>query len=71
MQCAEGVRGLVSKVWRRLLAGRDEDGQVPHEFHRTMAKAGWLGITMLEEIDGKAGQASDPVVASGEHVAMS
>jgi hypothetical protein len=24
-----------------------------------MAKGGWLGITMLEEIEGKAGQASD------------
>jgi hypothetical protein len=40
MQCAEGVRGLVSKVWRRLLAGRDEDGQVPHDFHQTMDKGG-------------------------------
>jgi acyl-CoA dehydrogenase len=66
-----GVRALVGKVWGRLLAGRDEDGQFPDEFHRTMAKGGWLGMTMLEEIEGKTGQASDPVVTSEEHVAMS
>ena len=52
----EGVRALVSKVWGRLLAGRGQDGQFPHKFHRTMAKGGWLGITMLEEIEGKTGK---------------
>jgi len=31
---------------------RDEDGKFPVEFHRAMAEAGWLGITMPEEYGG-------------------
>jgi len=31
---------------------RDEDGKFPAEYHRAMADAGWLGITMPEEYGG-------------------
>ena len=31
---------------------RDQDGQFPHEFHRAMAEAGVLGLTMPEEHGG-------------------
>ena len=31
---------------------RDDDGVFPHEFHRAMADAGWLGITMPTEYGG-------------------
>jgi acyl-CoA dehydrogenase len=30
----------------------EEDKQFPHEFHAAMAEAGWLGITMPEELGG-------------------
>ncbi len=31
---------------------RDQDGVFPHEFHRSMAEAGWLGIAMPEAVGG-------------------
>ena len=31
---------------------RDSDAEFPHEFHRTMAEAGWLGIAMPEAVGG-------------------
>ena len=34
--------------WRQ----RDEDGQFPHDFHRAMADAGWLGLAMPEAYGG-------------------
>jgi len=33
---------------------RDRDGRFPHEFHRAIAHAGWLGICMPEEYGGAA-----------------
>ncbi len=30
----------------------DQSGEFPHEFHRAMADAGWLGITMPEHLGG-------------------
>jgi acyl-CoA dehydrogenase len=30
----------------------DEEARFPHEFHAAMAQAGWLGITMPEELGG-------------------
>jgi acyl-CoA dehydrogenase len=50
------IRDGVSAVVRRFDDGywleRDEDGHFPREFHRAMAEAGWLGITMPEEYGG-------------------
>ncbi len=31
---------------------RDRDGIFPHEFHQSMAQAGWLGIAMPESVGG-------------------
>ncbi|MFT6155613.1 MAG: acyl-CoA dehydrogenase [Neolewinella sp.] len=31
---------------------RDRDGVFPHEFHKSMADAGWLGIAMPESVGG-------------------
>src|SRR5437870_986315 len=30
----------------------EAEGRFPHEFHAAMASAGWLGITMPEELGG-------------------
>ena len=44
------IRDAVGSVVRRFddayWLARDEDGAFPREFHRAMAEAGWLGITM-------------------------
>ncbi len=48
----EGVRGVVRKFDDEYWLDRDEDGHFPEEFHRAMADAGWLGITMPEEYGG-------------------
>ncbi len=48
----EGVRAVVSKFDDDYWLARDEDGEFPREFHRAMAEAGWLGITMPEEYGG-------------------
>lgn len=31
---------------------RDNDGVFPHEFHKSMAEAGWLGVAMPESVGG-------------------
>ncbi len=50
------IRNAVAAVVSRFDADywleRDEDGSFPHEFHRAMADAGWLGITMPEAYGG-------------------
>lgn len=48
----EGVRAVVTRFDDEYWLARDEDGKFPHEFHRAMAEAGWLGITMPEEYGG-------------------
>ena len=48
----EGVRGVVSRFDDEYWLARDEDGEFPRQFHRAMADAGWLGITMPEEYGG-------------------
>jgi acyl-CoA dehydrogenase len=48
----EGVHAVVSRFDDEYWLTRDEDGKFPHEFHRAMAEAGWLGITMPEEYGG-------------------
>ena len=48
----EGVRAVVSRFDDEYWLARDEDGKFPFEFHRSMADAGWLGITMPEEYGG-------------------
>ena len=48
----EGVRSVVTRFGDDYWLGRDDDGAFPFEFHRAMADAGWLGITMPEEYGG-------------------
>jgi len=48
----EGVSAVVSRFGDKYWLERDEDGIFPHEFHKAMAEAGWLGITMPEEFGG-------------------
>ena len=48
----EGVRAVVTRFGDDYWLARDDDGEFPFEFHRAMADAGWLGITMPEEYGG-------------------
>ena len=48
----EGVRAVVTRFDDEYWLERDEDGVFPREFHKAMADAGWLGITMPEEYGG-------------------
>ena len=52
----EGIREAVLKICARFpdeyWLERDRDGVFPHEFHKTMADAGWLGVAMPESVGG-------------------
>lgn len=48
----EGVRAVASRFDADYWLARDADGVFPHDYHRAMADAGWLGITMPEEYGG-------------------
>jgi acyl-CoA dehydrogenase len=48
----EGVSAVVRRFGDDYWLARDEDGEFPREFHRAMADAGWLGITMPQEYGG-------------------
>jgi acyl-CoA dehydrogenase len=50
------IRAAVARLCERFgddyWLKKDEDGGFPHEFHRAMAAAGWLGIAMPPEYGG-------------------
>ncbi len=48
----ENVAGLCSRFDDEYWRDRDQTGAFPDDFHRAMAEAGWLGITMPEEYGG-------------------
>jgi acyl-CoA dehydrogenase len=48
----EGVSAVVRSFDDGYWLARDDDGEFPREFHRAMADAGWLGITMPPEYGG-------------------
>lgn len=48
----EGVAAVVKRFDAEYWLERDEDGEFPFAFHRAMAEAGWLGITMPPEYGG-------------------
>ena len=48
----EGVAAVVKRFDDEYWLARDEDGEFPFAFHRAMAEAGWLGITMPQEYGG-------------------
>ncbi len=48
----DNVAALCAKFDDEYWHDRDRTGEFPHDFHRAMADAGWLGITMPEEYGG-------------------
>ncbi|MXO89926.1 acyl-CoA dehydrogenase family protein [Pontixanthobacter aquaemixtae] len=48
----EAVLRLCSDFTDEYWLDRDESGEFPFEFHRTLAEAGWLGIAMPESVGG-------------------
>jgi acyl-CoA dehydrogenase len=48
----KGVNAVISRFDDSYWLERDDDGHFPTEFHRAMADAGWLGLTMPEEYGG-------------------
>ncbi len=48
----DGVAAVVQRFDDEYWLARDEDGEFPKDFHRAMAEAGWLGITMPAEYGG-------------------
>lgn len=48
----DGVNAVVRRFDDEYWLARDEDGEFPFEFHKAMAEAGWLGITMPTEYGG-------------------
>jgi len=48
----DGVGAVVRSFDDEYWLARDDDGAFPKEFHRAMAEAGWLGITMPPEYGG-------------------
>jgi len=48
----EGVGAVVRRFDDEYWLARDDDGEFPRDFHRAMADAGWLGITMPTEVGG-------------------
>jgi acyl-CoA dehydrogenase len=48
----EGVQAVVTRFDDAYWLARDDDGVFPYAFHEAMAEAGWLGITMPEDLGG-------------------
>ena len=48
----EAVARLCARFGDEYWLKKDEEGGFPHEFHRAMAEAGWLGIAMPEAYGG-------------------
>jgi acyl-CoA dehydrogenase len=48
----DGVSAVVKSFDDEYWLARDDDGEFPKEFHRAMADAGWLGITMPQQYGG-------------------
>ena len=52
----ESIREAVLKICSQFTDDywleRDREGVFPHEFHKTMAEAGWLGVAMPESVGG-------------------
>jgi acyl-CoA dehydrogenase len=62
----DGVRAVVTRFGDDYWLERDEDGNFPHEFHRAMADAGWLGITMPEAYGGSGLGVSEAAIMMHE-----
>ena len=51
-QIVDSVRRICDRVDDTWWLDKDRKAEFPHDFHRAMAEAGWLGITMPEEYGG-------------------
>jgi acyl-CoA dehydrogenase len=61
-----GVNAVVTRFDDEYWLARDEDGEFPREFHRAMAEAGWLGITMPSEYGGAGLGVTEAVIMMHE-----
>jgi len=50
----DGVKKVVDQFGDEYWSAREEEKTFPFEFHKAMADAGWLGITLPEEVGGAA-----------------
>lgn len=48
----EAVAKICSKFSDEYWAGHDESGVYPHELHAALAKDGWIGIALPEDLGG-------------------
>ena len=62
----EGVRAVASRFDAEYWLARDEDGVFPRDYHRAMADAGWLGITMPEKYGGSGLGVSEAAIMMHE-----
>src|SRR6516165_10722377 len=62
----EGVGAVVRRFDDAYWLARDDDGEFPTDFHRAMADAGWLGITMPPEYGGAGLGVSEAVIMMHE-----
>ena len=62
----EGVGAVVRRFDDEYWLARDDDGEFPTAFHRAMADAGWLGITMPPECGGAGLGVSEAVIMMHE-----
>src|SRR4051794_41881809 len=52
LEIRDAVARLCERFGDEYWLQKDTDGAFPHEFHRAMAEAGWLGVAMPEEYGG-------------------
>jgi acyl-CoA dehydrogenase len=62
----EGVGAVVRRFGDEYWLARDDDGEFPTAFHRAMADAGWLGITIPRECGGAGLGVSEAVIMMHE-----
>jgi acyl-CoA dehydrogenase len=62
----DGVHAVMKNFDDGYWLERDEDGEFPRAFHRAMADAGWLGITMPTEYGGAGLGVTEAVIMMHE-----
>lgn len=62
----DGVSAVVRSFDDEYWLARDDDGEFPRAFHRAMADAGWLGITMPPEYGGAGLGVAEAVIMMHE-----
>src|SRR5213082_3003082 len=53
LEIREAVARLCERFGDDYWLKKDTEGGFPHEFHRAMAEAGWLGVAVAEENGGR------------------